>query len=66
MNTKPLLHSKTVWFNTSFAFIAILTAGLNLAGYADFKPDAEVIEGVALFIALGNIGLRRITNTAVR
>jgi hypothetical protein len=66
MDTKPIYTSKTVWFNASFAFIAILTAGLNLAGYADFKPDAEVIEGVALFIALGNIGLRRITNTAVR
>ena len=59
---KKWYKSKTVWFNIVSGGIAIATALQNSA----LASDPKVQAGVALFITLGNVALRFVTEEAIK
>lgn len=62
METKPVLKSKTVWFNV----LALLVLIANAFGFVDFIPTEDVTELAGAAIVIINLVLRAITNQGLR
>lgn len=61
MNAKSIITSKTFWFN-------IISGGIGIAGIIMNSPlasDPKVQLGGTLFVSIGNLILRAITNQPV-
>ena len=63
MDTKPFYLSKTFWFNLLFVIGAIAA----YFGFADFKPEANVVELAVVLVSVINLILRLFfTKTAIK
>jgi hypothetical protein len=58
---KKFYESKTFWFN----LLTILIALAGLFGFADFKPDENTLEFLALLLGGVNLALRFWTNKPI-
>lgn len=59
---KRFYQSKTLWFNA----LVLLVAVAGVFGFGEFKPSADMIEIVSVVVAAINIGLRLVTNQALK
>lgn len=59
---KPFYASKTFWFNLLF----LLSAVAAYFGFADFKPDSNIVELAAVVVAVINIVLRYVTTQPIQ
>lgn len=66
VQAKPLLESRTVWFNV------LLGAPVVIDGIAEITPviapflSAGVVQGIGVALVVGNIILRRLTEIPAR
>jgi len=58
---KPWYTSKTLWFNALFLVSAIAA----YFGFADFKPDSNVVELAGVVVSVINIVLRFVTKEPI-
>ena len=61
MDSKKFYESKTFWFNILAALVAIA----SLFGFAEFAPDENAGEIIALAISFINLALRFVTSKPV-
>ena len=59
MDGKPVVKSRTIWFNV----LAVVVLIANMFGFGEFELDAEVIAGVT---AIVNFLLRFITKEPLK
>ena len=60
-DSKKFYESKTFWFN----ILAVVVALAGLFGFADFKPDENTLEFIALLLGGVNLILRMYTSKPI-
>lgn len=58
MEAKSVFASKTFWFNLAYGGLAVVATVTGYFGASDWKPSAEVVEGVVVINSVLNLVLR--------
>lgn len=61
MDVKSIFKSKTFWFSILFGLVSLA----GLFGFAEFKPESNVLELINVIVAVVMIVLRFVTKQAV-